>query len=426
MKFLRQVIFIIILFFAYVAAAQTKHEVPLPVFPDTILRPKTSVRMEEPPNQMDIVDLWHSIRKKNLSQRKVDTAAKKSTKVRYTGIPAAGYTLQTGFAGLLSGNAAFYVDTNRTQNESVILSSITYSQYKQIILPLQVNIWTKGNKYNFVTDYRYLKYPSLTYGLGGYTSLNDGYTIDYSALRLHQTLYKYFTHNLYLGIGYDYDYFWNIEEVDPPSGKVTDFEQYDAGGKTVNKTESASGVTLNFLHDSRGNPINPTGGDFINIVYRPDPVWMGNSTSWQSLIFDLRKYIKLSPESNNILAFWTYDWLTLSGNPPYLLLPNTGGDPYSNTGRGYIQGRFRGKDMLYVEGEYRFAITRNGLLGGVLFANAESFSEQTASNFSVISPGYGAGIRVRLNKFSGTNLGLDYGFGANGSGGFFVNLGEVF
>src|SRR6185312_6079320 len=154
-----------------------------------------------------------------------------------------------------------------------------------------INIWTRGNKYNFVTDYRYLKYPSLTYGLGSYTSLTDGYTIDYSALRLHQTLYKYFTHNLYLGIGYDYDYFWNIKEVDPPSGKATDFEQYDAGGKTVSKSESASGVTLNFLHDSRGNPINPTGGDFINIVSRPDPVWMGNNTSWQSLIFDLRKYI---------------------------------------------------------------------------------------------------------------------------------------
>ena len=424
MKFLRQVTFIFLLSLTHVAIAQTKHEVPLPI-QDTATHAKIAVKGEEPMNQMDIVDLWRTIRKKQ-SQRKIDTAEKKSTKVRYTGIPAAGYTLQTGFAGLLSGNAAFYVDTNRTQNESVILSSLTYSQYNQIILPLQVNLWTKGNKYNFVTDYRYLKYPSLTYGLGGYTALSDGYNIDYSALRLHQTLYKYFTHNLYLGVGYDYDYFWGIKETDPPAGTVTDFEKYDAGGKTVNKTESASGVTLNFLHDSRGNPINPTGGDFINIVYRPDPVWMGNATSWQSLIFDLRKYIKLSPESNNILAFWSYDWLTLSGNPPYLLLPNTGGDPYSNTGRGYIQGRFRGKDMLYVEGEYRFAITRNGLLGGVLFANAESFSEQTASNFSVISPGYGAGIRVRLNKFSGTNLGLDYGFGANGSGGFFVNLGEVF
>jgi hypothetical protein len=425
LRLLRQVFLISsILLFAHVAVAQGKHEIPIPI-QDTSASKKAPSKPEEPMGQMDIVDLWRTIRKKQ-STRKIDTAEKKSTKVRYTGIPAAGYTLQTGFAGLLSGNAAFYTDTNKSQNESVILSSVTYSQYKQIIFPLQINLWTKGNKYNFVTDYRYLKYPSFTYGLGGYTTLNDGYEIDYSALRLHQTLYKYFTHNLYLGLGYNYDYFWNVKEVNPPAGKVTDFEEYDNNGKTVNKTESASGVTFNFLHDSRSNPINPISGDFINIVYRPNPVFMGNNTSWQSLIFDLRKYIKLSPESNNVLAFWSYDWLTLSGNPPYLLLPNTGGDPYSNTGRGYIQGRFRGKDMLYVEGEYRFAITRNGLLGGVLFANAESFSEQTAPNFSVISPGYGAGIRIKLNKFSGTNLGLDYGFGANGSGGFFVNLGEVF
>jgi len=44
----------------------------------------------------------------------------------------------------------------------------------------------------------------------------------------------------------------------------------------------------------------------------------------------------------------------------------------------------------------------------------------------VISPGYGAGLRIKLNKFSRTNVAIDYGFGAGGSRGFFVNLGEVF
>jgi hypothetical protein len=31
-----------------------------------------------------------------------------------------------------------------------------------------------------------------------------------------------------------------------------------------------------------------------------------------------------------------------------------------------------------------------------------------------------------MNKESSTNLSIDYGFGINGSRGFFVNLGEVF
>src|SRR5262249_15608198 len=114
------------------------------------------------------------------------------------------------------------------------------------------------------------------------------------------------------------------------------------------------------------------------------------------------------------------------GAAPYLLLPSTGWDAYSNTARGYIQGRYRSRNMLYFESEYRFGITGNGLLGGVVFGNAQSFSERATGKYTYIQPGYGMGLRISLNKFSRTNLCVDYGWGSHGSGGFFVNLGEVF
>lgn len=82
--------------------------------------------------------------------------------------------------------------------------------------------------------------------------------------------------------------------------------------------------------------------------------------------------------------------------------------------------------MAYIEGEYRFRILNNGLLGGVVFANAQTFTEQSSNSFETVAPGYGAGLRIKLNKFSRTNVALDYGFGSKGSGGLFVNLGEVF
>jgi hypothetical protein len=40
--------------------------------------------------------------------------------------------------------------------------------------------------------------------------------------------------------------------------------------------------------------------------------------------------------------------------------------------------------------------------------------------------GYGAGIRIKLNKHSNTNVAIDYAFGQGGSQGIFMNLGEVF
>ncbi len=369
-------------------------------------------------DQKDLIDVFRNVLHHGAGKR-ADTGAIKSTKLRVSVVPAAGYTLQTDIAGVVAANAAFY--THKDANASTITTSFTYTKRDQIILPLQANIWTLGNKYNIVIDWRYLYYPSYTYGLGGYTSALNGYVIDFSAIHLHQALLRQLAPDMYAGVGYNLDYFWNIYEMNPPGNKVTDFETYGFA-----RTEFASGFTFNFLYDNRKSSINPDKGNYVNVVYRPNLTVFGNTATWRSLIVDLRKYVKFPASTNNVLAFWSYEWLTVNGKAPYLMLPNTGGDPYSNTGRGYIQGRFRGNSMAYVEAEYRFGISRDGLLGGVVFANAESFTEQTSNNFETLAPGWGAGIRLKFNKFSRTNVALDYGFGLNGSGGLFVNIGEVF
>ncbi|MEJ7680809.1 MAG: hypothetical protein WKG06_23745 [Segetibacter sp.] len=82
--------------------------------------------------------------------------------------------------------------------------------------------------------------------------------------------------------------------------------------------------------------------------------------------------------------------------------------------------------MVYVETEYRFRITRNGLFGGVLFANAETFSAAPGGHLETVQPGVGGGLRIKLNKLSKTNISIDYGFGSHWSQGLFVNIGELF
>jgi hypothetical protein len=327
--------------------------------------------------------------------------------------------LVTNLAFVVTANGVFY--TSPDANISTIITSLSYTVRNQVIFPLKSSIWTKGNKYNFTSDWRYLSYPSYTYGLGGYTHLSDGYLIYYSVIRLHQTLLKKVAPDIYVGLGYNTDYYWGVKETSPPVGKVTDFQKYG-----LTSTEYESGLTFNFLYDTRGNPINPQRGGFANVVYIPNLTIFVNATNWNSLVVDLRKYLKFPLNSNNVLALWNFEWLTPSGMPPYLMLPNTGGDPYSNPGRGYIQGRYRGRNMAYAEAEYRFGLSRNGLFGAVVFANAESFSEEVSKEFETIAPAAGVGLRIKVNKFSRTNVAIDYGFGVGGSQGLFVNLGELF
>ena len=368
----------------------------------------------------DLIDVLHHLSNKHSHPHAAERTLK-AKKYNLSFVPAAGYTLQTGFAGLVSANIGYYNDEGADAKISSISSSVTYSQYNQVIFPLIADIWTKGGKYNFISDNRFISYPSDIYGLGGKTDPNKAHTIDFNGMKFHQTIVKKIANNFYAGIGIYYDQFWNIKVIDPKTSRIDSIIQKELGN-----TEIAIGPTIKLLYDSRTNQINPDKGNFLNIVYRDNLQFFGSDNNWQSLLIDARKYINFPKGSKNTWAFWSYDWLTLSGKPPYLLMPSTGWDDQYNTGRGYIQSRFRGKQMVYFETEYRYKISRNGLIGGVVFVNVENFSGDLSQSYNNVLPGYGAGIRIKLNKHSGTNLCLDYGMGNNGSGGFYVNLGEVF
>ncbi len=365
--------------------------------------------------QKDIIDVLHSFSKK--PRPKTDSVTKQ---FNFSLVPSAGYTLSTGFAVDLSGNVVFYTDENNKEKLSTAFSNVTYDQHKQFLFHTNSNIWTKDQKYNFIGDWRFLKYPENTFGLGSLTTEGETNLITYSYIRFYQTILRKVFTNFYTGFGYNLDYHYQITQAGDLDNSVSDFKKYG-----LNSKSTSSGLTYNLLFDNRKNPINPLGGLYTNLIYRSNFQFLGSDTPWQSLTFDFRKYFKLGQKSNNVLAFWMLDWVTLNGHPPYLDLPSTGWDTGGNTGRGYPQGRFRGNSMLYLEGEYRFKITKNGLLGGVVFANAESFSSYTDNRFQRILPGYGPGLRIKFNKRSNTNLCIDYGIG-NSSQGFFVNLGEVF
>lgn len=334
-------------------------------------------------------------------------------------VPAIGYTLQSKLALTLAGNVAFR--TSPGTRVSTIIVNTAYTQTHQVIIPVQSSIWTNDNDYNFVGDIRYLKYPESTWGLGTNSELRDEDPMDYSFFRFYQVVLRRIFPDFFFGAGYIMDYHFNITEKGPLDGAVSGYRRYGASSSSM-----SSGVTINTLFDSRDNSINASRGFYAAITYRENKTFLGSTTPWQSMILDIRKYVRFPAKSGNTLAFWSYDWLVTKGRPPYLDLPSTTWDTFSGTGRGYIQGRFRGAGMLYFETEYRFGITRNGLLGGVVFANFQSFSAAPGTPFQSIQPAFGPGIRLKLNKVSKTNIAVDYGIGMEGSRGVFINVGEIF
>ena len=367
--------------------------------------------------EKDLKDIFQSVIKKKTN----NTNSIETKKYHFSFLPAAGYTLQTGTAGVISTNLAFYTHADSDAKISNISSSFTYSQYNQTIFPLYADIWLKKDKINLISENRYISYPSDIYGLGGRTDPNKAHTINFNGLKIHDKILISFAKNWYAGTGIYYDQFWNIKVVDPGTKRINKLI-----GKELGNDEIAVGPVFNVLYDSRTNQINASHGTYFNLVLRDNLPLIGSNNYWQSLLIDTRKYFSFPKGSKNTLAFWNYEWLTIGGSPPYLLKPATGWDDQYNTGRGYIQSRFRGNNMSYLETEYRFGISKNGLVGGIVFVNAEKFSDELSTTYKSVLPGYGLGLRLKLNKYSKTNICIDYGFGNNSSQGFFVNLGEVF
>lgn len=371
-------------------------------------------------NQLDVIDIYRKIAKK--AQRDSCEEIEKQDEVHLAILPAFGYSLVTKLAGVVAGNIAFYAGNPNKEKISSINTSICYTQNNQIIFPILSNIWTKENKYNWLGDWRYYQYPEYTYGLGGHTSLKNSDLVNYSCIIIHEAILKHiYNSSIYGGLAYNLDYHWNITEAGNTDGRITDFQKYSKTKQSI-----SSGISLNLLYDNRKNSINPSQSFYSSISFCPNFIFLGSDKNYNCLVIDTRKYFKLSSKSDNILAFWNYNWFTFNGNAPYLDLPSTGWDAYANMGRGYIQSRLRGKNLMYLEAEYRFKITQNGLLGGVIFTNVQTVTDWPSNKFQVYYPAVGTGIRIKINKYSGTNLAIDYAIGVNGSQGIFINLGEVF
>ena len=341
-------------------------------------------------------------------------------KLLFAILPGVGYNLQSAFTGIITANVSFYLGEKKTTNISVFNTDVEYSpSHHQTLVPFVFNVWLKDNKFNFVGDIRYLIFPSSTYGLGAYSYYNKFDKINYTYLKAYVVAFKPLRKDFYFGLGYNLDYHWKISSQDTTTN--TNFQEYN---QNANQTIS-SGIYVSLKYDSRRNINNPQGGAYCNVSFRPNLNALGSDNDYQTILIDARKYFKFNTVRSNILGFWSYNWLTF-GKTPYLDMPSNGWDTYANVGRGYVQGRFRGPKLIYLESEYRFGITRNGLFGMVLFANAQSYAELLSNKFEKIIPAAGTGVRVKINKRSNVNFAVDYAVGINGSNGFFFNISEVF
>lgn len=370
---------------------------------------------------LDLIDIG-----KNLLHIRVSSSqAVEGKTIYFSALPFSTQVPGGGNALVTSTTAGFYLGSRADTYMSKVTFAPYWNFHQRYGLPIRSYIWLDQNRWIINGDTRLMVYPQYTWGLGRQYGEVDKLLVNYSYLRLYQQALKRFARGIFAGIGYHIDYRINIH-TDYPEASLQEYTRY-AYGTTQFANSFSSGVSLNMLYDTRTNSLNPLGGYYASLQYRVNPQFLGNDNLWHSMYIDLRRYIQFSHSARkqNMLAVWSYLWKAFGDKVPYLDLPSIGWEDYNRSGRGFDQNRYRGRELMYVEAEYRRDITDDGFFGFVVFANANTVSGPNSTFLLSWNPAIGAGLRIKMNKRSGTNIGLNYGVSKDYSG-LGITLGEVF
>jgi len=396
--------------------------------------------------QKDFGDIMSQWRKKPSKKKNTDLLVGKTY---YSILPVIGYAPANGF--LIGGAISF---TRRFGPAPTNLSSgmvnFQVTTKNQFIVNARSKVYLPGNKWFLQGDWRLMLFTQPTYGLGIYNSefnkthiyintmdeMEDTMAepMNFSLIRVYEEVTrKLGNSSLYAGLGIMVDQHFNIEDLrldtvaGSPTYFITNHYQYSDTNDFNPAHYGTNGLKFTLLTDTRDNISNCYKGYYASISFLTNIKIGSSSQPSNQLLYDARYYLGLSNKNpRHVLAFWSYGSFLLSGQVPYLALPAIGWDTYNRSGRGYIQGRFRGLDLVYNEAEYRFPISKSGLFGGVVFVNATTASNYFHGLFDNTAFGAGAGIRLQLDKRSRTNLTIDIGKNTDHGTAIYFNLQEAF
>ncbi|HKB09413.1 MAG TPA: BamA/TamA family outer membrane protein, partial [Vicinamibacterales bacterium] len=247
-------------------------------------------------------------------------------------------------------------------------------------------------------------------------------------LRFYEAAYRRVRPGLFVGGGFNVNSRYNIRAGGTESSfDHSAYASYTERHGFAPDHQSSAGGNVAMRYDTRDNAINAERGWLAAATYRTFfKGFVGGDATYQQLSIDVRAYKPLTKSGSQRIAFWMVGDLVTGGVAPFLDLPTTGSD--ARSGRGYTEGRNRGEHLAYGEIEYRGALTPSGLAGFVAFFNTTTIgsSETGARLFENAAPAAGVGLRLLLNKRSRTNFYTDWGWGTDGSRGFYLGIQEAF
>lgn len=330
------------------------------------------------------------------------------------GVPLLYYTPDTRIAYGAMGVYYFKVKPRSHEEKETRLSFVKlladYTQNKQLDIWSSWNIFTREEKYLFKGDIRYRNFPDRFYGIGNRTTEDMMERYTYNLISIQLMVMRKLRKGLFAGIDYKYTQEFDFTHAEGGTLIEGTIPGY-AGG-----IGSAVGGIITF--DTRDNVVNAYQGKFFEASSYFYNEAFGGTFNFININLVYNSYYEIA--ENHVIATNTVANMNF-GEVPFLDMAQVGGDDIL---RGYARNRFRDKNFMGTQVEYRFPVYwRFGMT--TFLGVGDVFEKPNDVGLRTLKYSYGFGIRYLANKNERLNIRFDYGFGRD-SNAFYIMITEAF
>ncbi len=278
-------------------------------------------------------------------------------------------------------------------------------------------IYSDKDRWFFLGKFRFQSFPLYYHGIGLNTPEEALAKVQANQILLKERILRKIRNNLFLGLELDYQQLAAVDFVVNNSAEQNFEKPLGSDGS------SNFGIGLGLVRDDRHNVLNVRKGFFSELaVLHYNPAW-GSDFEFTSFLSDTRYFKPVG--KNNVLATQVIGQFN-TGDVPFNQLALLGGESMM---RGYYLGRYRDKNQVAAQVEFRFLpipLSFTKRIGAAVFAGAGSvFNEVNQVGLTNFAASGGAGLRFLLFPKKDIWVRTDLAFTREGSG-FYIFIGEAF
>ena len=340
-------------------------------------------------------------------------ASADSSAAKWINYPTLAYSPETSWEIGVSSLYVYSANRDLHNRLSEIKSFAFVTLENQYGFWLDHALYTDQNKWFLYGRARYQSFPLFYYGIGRDSPAEVQSVIDGDYLLIRERVLRETLPSLYVGLEFDYQQLGRIQFV----SAAPDFIPPSLGSEGSRNL----GVGLGVLYDNIHNALNPREGLYSEWAFLHYTTGFASDFDFTTFIVDNRIYRSL--RENTVLAAQVYGQFT-AGEAPFNMLSLMGGESLM---RGYYLGRYRDRNVLGAQIEYRilpFSFSER-LGASVFMATGQVFGDDRSLSWQHFLPTGGAGLRFLIFPDKDIYTRLDFAFTQEGNGVYFF-IGEAF